>query len=71
VSPWVRQRGNQLVVDHASGRVAPATIVRSGQGANDDQGEFTSHMSAERLQALGVSCPPFHALCRSTLFGVN
>jgi SPP1 gp7 family putative phage head morphogenesis protein len=71
VSPWVRQRGNQLVVDHASDRVALATIVRSGVGANDDLGEFRSHVTPDRLQALGVSCPPFHALCRSTLISVT
>jgi SPP1 gp7 family putative phage head morphogenesis protein len=67
VSPWVRQRGDQLVVDHVGGRVALATVIRIGVSADDDRGEVRGHVTTDRLQAIGINCPPFHALCRTTI----
>ena len=65
-SPWIRVRGGQLYADHRSGRVHLADIVRDGFGQRDDLGEFRVHVDDDRLAELGLSSPPFHALCRTT-----
>jgi hypothetical protein len=65
-SPWVRQKGGTLYIEHTSGRHELAQIVRSGVGTNDDVGEFRSHLDDDALGELGIGPPPYHGLCRST-----
>lgn len=65
-APWVRERGGRLYVDHSTGRISLADVLRSGVGQREDTGEFQAHVDASRLAGLGLSAPPFHALCRST-----
>lgn len=65
-SPWVRQKGGVLFVEHTSGRHELAEVVRSGVGARDDVGEFRSRVDDDALGDLIGSGPPFHGLCRSS-----
>lgn len=65
-SPWVRQKGGVLFVEHATGRRELAGVVRSGSGARDDVGEFHSRIDDAALEGLGIGPPPYHGLCRST-----
>ncbi|KAB2911243.1 MAG: head morphogenesis protein [Kofleriaceae bacterium] len=65
-SPWVRQKGGVLFVEHATGRRELAGVVRSGSGVRDDVGEFHSRIDDAALEGLGIGPPPYHGLCRST-----
>lgn len=71
-SPWVRSgRGEDgsrvLYVDRGQGREVIATIDRSGVGARDDRGSFTSALSPAQLASMTPPMPPLHANCRSTI----
>jgi hypothetical protein len=71
VAPWVRERRDartgrtMLYVNHRSGRVDLAEVVRSGVGIRDDEGEFHARVGDNDLARL-AGAPPLHAHCRST-----
>jgi SPP1 gp7 family putative phage head morphogenesis protein len=73
MNPWVRKGadpdgGMRLYVPNADGSTTTiAKIDRSGVGARDDRGEFSSARSTSELASLGIPVPPFHGRCRSTI----
>lgn len=72
VSPWatVRQgeEGEQyLAVDKEGEEQRIATIEESAVGERDVQGEFSGEMDEDELEAAGVTVPPLHGNCRSTI----
>ena len=65
ISPWVRtgrddEGHRHLFVERDKERTSIATI-------KDDRGTFSNSADEKTLESLGVSVPPFHGLCRSTL----
>jgi Hint-domain len=71
-SPWLRtgkdEEGRTVLYTKAMGhRRNIATVVRSGVGTRDDQGEFETVHSADSLEDLGICLPPAHGNCRSTI----
>lgn len=71
VAPWVRsgtmEDGSRAIyVDRGNGREVIATIERSGVGARDDRGTFSTQLSPTQLAAM-TPIPPLHANCRSTI----
>lgn len=72
MQPWIRvgkSEGEEvLFVQLANGgRRAIARVEESGYGRRDDTGKFSKVAPEAVLQALGVTCPPAHPLCRSTI----
>lgn len=73
IQPWLRvardESGNKVLFwqDLAGNRTRVAEVVRSGVGTRDDTGTFRSAFSSRQLQDMGVSMPPLHGLCRSTV----
>lgn len=66
--PWVRHRRGELWIPQEDGtEVVLAEVTRNGAGVADDEGEYRNILSDAELAALGVSVPPFHALCRTTI----
>jgi len=71
--PWVRQAldpetgQSVLFVERDGTRTPIAEVSRSGLGSKDDVGEFAHGRTERELMDLGVSFPPFHGLCRTTL----
>jgi len=55
-----------LFVDSGGQRTAVTEVTRSGFGSRDDRGEFGRSLSEQQLLDLGISCPPYHGLCRTT-----
>ena len=75
IAPWVRTdrdgEGHQhLFVKRNDQRTSIATIQSSGAGIKDDRGTFSNSVDEKSLESLGVSVPPFHGLCRSTLISI-
>lgn len=71
-TPWLgveRADGEQHVYYKTpdGGRVRVATVVESAMGVKDDPGSFRTLMSDAQLQARGVTVPPVHGNCRSTI----
>lgn len=70
--PWVRtgrdSEGN-LALFGGSGesRFMVARIDQSAVGSKDQIGSFSKGMSTDQLLASGISMPPLHGLCRSTV----
>ena len=56
-----------LFVERDGQRTPIAEVSRSGMGSKDDVGEFARGRTERELMDLGVSFPPFHGLCRTTL----
>lgn len=72
VAPWVRSGSAEdgsriLYVDRGNGREVIATVDRSGVGARDDRGSYSSALSGPALAAMTPPMPPLHANCRSTI----
>ncbi len=72
VTPWVRtvkrEDGTQvLAFDRDGERVEVATVVESAVGQDDETGKFSSAMSNNQLMQNGLTMPPLHGLCRSTV----
>ena len=71
--PWVRQAldpetgQSVLFVERDGTRTPIAEVSRSGLGSKDDVGELAHGRTERELMDLGVSFPPFHGLCRTTL----
>lgn len=72
LNPWVRtgqdEDGNSVLYAEQGGeQVVVAEIERSGVGTSDDTGSYSSALSPEQLQGMGIPYPPLHAHCRSTV----
>lgn len=72
VTPWVRTVTNEdgdrvLAFQRGGKQVEVATIKESGVGTSDKVGTFSGGMSNKDLQDNGLTTPPLHGLCRSTL----
>jgi hypothetical protein len=75
LNPWIRTVKNkdgktELYVTQGGERVALATVERSGVGTRDERGVFASGLKEKELTDLGISFPPLHGLCRSSLLGI-
>lgn len=77
--PWTRTRklpkddpNEKEIFIRPPGRAEAsiATVARSGVGTKDDLGDYTNTRSTSELQDLGVSMPPFHGNCRTTVVPV-
>jgi hypothetical protein len=71
LTPWVREAitdagRKALYIERGGQRVAIAEVSRSGLGTRDDRGEFARGRTERELMDLGVSFPPYHALCRTS-----
>ncbi len=72
IAPWVRtgkdNEGRQrLFVKRDEKQTPIATIKNSGAGIKDERGAFSNSVDEKTLESLGVSVPPFHGLCRSSI----
>ncbi len=72
VTPWVRTVTNQdgdkvLAFQRGGKQFEVATIEESGVGTADKIGRFSGGMSNKALQDNGLTMPPLHGLCRSTV----
>lgn len=72
VQPFVRTRetpeGDQvLAFGVGEERTTVARIVESGVGRSDVVGRYADALSPVQLQAAGVTMPPLHGMCRSTI----
>lgn len=71
--PWLQvgtnDKGDQELYYKLSDgtRNVVAGVNDSGEGRRDDQGSFNSLMSDSELQSAGMSTPPLHGRCRSTI----
>lgn len=69
VNPWVQQSGDTLFVQPGSTKQAVARIDEPGFGTQSP-GKYTPsprYDTDQKLNNLGLSFPPFHGLCRTTL----
>ncbi len=70
ITPWVRTALGPdgepwLQAKTAQGKALIARIADPGFGQKDKVGTYSSALGNDRLQELGISFPPFHALCRT------
>ena len=56
-----------LVIGRGENRKLAATIQQSGAGKKDATGEYGHAMSDQALAAAGITSPPAHGNCRSTI----
>lgn len=75
VTPWVRTVTNAdgdkvLAFQRGEDQIEVATIVESAVGTADEVGRFSGGMSNNALQDNGLTMPPLHGLCRSTVVPV-
>jgi SPP1 gp7 family putative phage head morphogenesis protein len=78
--PWIRQRtvrGGEndgkpelFIVQKDGSEKRIAIVDRSGMGKDDDQGEYSSGLSADQLEAMEMGPPPYHGHCRGTTIPV-
>ena len=74
MTPWVRDgkddRGAFMYYNGAKGqRVEVARVDRAGFGKKDEIGSYSKAMGDKQLLGNGISLPPLHGLCRSTVLG--
>jgi hypothetical protein len=73
LQPWMESGKDAdgkpiLYFNKADGtRQIVADVIRSGVGRADDRGEFKARMSDTALESSGISMPPLHRTCRSTI----
>lgn len=67
LAPWMRHSKGLLFVERGGDRLPVAEVTRSAMGRRDERGEFSRGRSPRELMSLGVSHPPFHALCRTQI----
>jgi SPP1 gp7 family putative phage head morphogenesis protein len=72
VQPWVQvgadDDGNQvLFYERGDRRRVVAQVDEPSVGQRDEVGSFSRALSSEQLEAAGVSVPPLHGRCRSTI----
>ena len=72
LQPWMRvgvdSAGNQILYyERARRRRMVARVDEPSVGASDRVGRYSSALSTDQLQAAGVTVPPLHGRCRSTI----
>lgn len=68
VQVGVGDDGSEVLFYEKGGRRRPvARVDESAVGHKDRVGEYSRGLSPERLEAAGLSVPPLHGRCRSTL----
>lgn len=72
LQPWVQvgadDAGNQvLFFERSSRRHVVAHVDESAVGQSDEVGTYSRAMSNDGLESAGVSVPPLHGRCRSTI----
>lgn len=73
IMPFVRERTDsqgrpELFVDQDDGSTTRiATVTSDARGQKDTRGSFTNVASLPTMNSLGLSMPPIHHLCRSTI----
>lgn len=73
--PWVNKgKGDEnediLYYGSAADPQRVATIDSFGEGEKDTVGEYSGTMSDAELEAAGITTPPFHTNCRTTIIAV-
>jgi len=72
LQPWMQlgadSDGNQvLFYDRGDRRRVVAQVDESAMGRDDEVGRYSRALSNEELEAAGVTVPPLHGRCRSTI----
>lgn len=73
IQPWVRvgrdEDGNKILYtqDREGNRQLVAQVDESRVGTRDEVGSFSRGMSVDELTNAGITMPPLHGLCRSTI----
>ncbi|NUP12897.1 MAG: hypothetical protein HOW73_43210 [Polyangiaceae bacterium] len=73
LQPWMRRGkdddGNEVIfVQNSAGmRTRVATVVENAVGRRDEPGRFKGVATEATMAKLGISCPPAHPNCRSTI----
>lgn len=70
--PWMTVTRNdegkqEIIIRTTSGQSSLATVEESGFGEVDRIGKYSNTANLQTLESLGVSTPPAHGLCRSTV----
>ncbi len=68
--PWVQQNGSQLYFRRGGETHPIANVDTPGIGALDQPGTYSNVISNKALEAAGVTVPPRHGHCRSTIDAV-
>jgi hypothetical protein len=72
ITPWVsvasvKGQPDTLYVKQGGKRTILGTVKESAVGTADETGKFSTKHDDKALQAMGVSMPPLHGHCRSTV----
>ncbi len=72
IQPWVRDGfgdgGKEQIQATVAGEpVKVARVLESAVGQKDKIGRFSESLSVSELEARGITLPPLHGLCRSTV----
>lgn len=72
LQPWIRVGQNDdgdrvLFVQRGDKRTIVADVHESGVGVADKIGSYKSRMADTGLQNIGISTPPYHGNCRTTI----
>lgn len=72
LQPWVRAKKNkagkvELFVEQNNRKTVVGVVERSGRGKVDDTGRFASVLGRAGLINVGITMPPFHGHCRTTI----
>lgn len=68
LQPWVRaSKGELWIPGEGDERVTIARVERSAIGRQGQAGSYSGMLSAAALERLGVTVPPLHGRCRSTI----
>jgi len=68
--PWVQQSGSRLYFRRGGEQHPVAHVDSPGVGSLDNPGNYSDVMSNKQLEAAGVTVPPRHGHCRSTITAV-
>jgi SPP1 gp7 family putative phage head morphogenesis protein len=76
LQPWVQvgadDDGNQvLFYKRGDRRHVVAQVDESGVGQNDQVGRYSRDLSTDELDAAGISMPPLHGNCRSSVVAIT
>jgi SPP1 gp7 family putative phage head morphogenesis protein len=76
LQPWVQvgadDDGNQVLFFKRGGRRhLVGHVDESAVGQSDRVGRYSRAMTSDQLEASGVSVPPLHGRCRSTVVGIS